>query len=404
MIIGIDASQANKPQRTGTEWYAFYILKEWIQSKAFQGHTVRLYVPSPLLKDFGRLPSNWEVHTLIWPPKIFWSQLRLSFELLVHRIDLLFIPSHAIPFIHPKKTLTTIHDIGFEISPELYSKKSIVNLPSTALQHIISICVRICTLGKYGANELDYQKFSIRYALKHAIRIFTVSRFSKKEIEQKFPYHPKIVVAYNGIRHDEFYYPYPQDKIHEIRKKYALPSLYMLSIGRVEKKKNTLATIKIFEQIILEEPKIQLKLVVAGGWGFGFEEIKEYVQNHKLSEKINFLGWVPQNDLPPLLAGASLFTFFSSYEGFGVPLMQSLAIGTPVVASDLDVFHELSSGSALLCCPKNTKKCARVCLWALQTPKSELVERGVQTAKHFTWEKTSAVIRDNIIEVIAKNA
>jgi len=404
MIIGIDASQANKPERTGTEWYAFYLLQEWIKLDAFQGHIVRLYTQSQLQKDFGKLPANWEVHKLRWPPKIFWTQMRLSFELLFHRVDVLFIPSHTIPFIHPKKTLTTIHDIGFEVKPELYPKKSVVHITSHVIQHSISLCIRILTFGKYGANELDYQKFSLRYALKHAVRIFTVSHFSKTEIEKIFPKHPQLIVAYNGIRHDEFYYPYPQDRINDVKKKYSLLSPYILSIGRIEKKKSTLETIKIFEQLISRAPELQLNLVLVGGDGFGSEEIKAYVQNHELKEKIHFLGWVPQNDLPPLLAGAALFTFFSSYEGFGVPLVQSLAVGTPVVASDLDVFQELSSGSALLCSTKNIQECASLCLRALKTQTPESIKKGITVAKHFTWRKTADVIYDTIIEVIAKNA
>lgn len=404
MIIGIDASQANKDERTGTEWYAFYVLDQWIANNPFEGHTVRLYVQRPLKKDFKKLPDNWKVCVLQWPPKIFWTHIRLSLELFLHRIDLLFIPSHTIPLIHPKKTLTTIHDIGFEVKPELYSNKSVVHVSSPWVQRIISFCVRLITFGRYGANELDYQKFSVRHALKHAVRIFTVSEFSKSEIENTFPNHPKLIVAYNGIQHDEFFYPYPKDITLTVKKKYHLSTPYILSIGRVEKKKNSLETVKIFELVTRLLPNQNIQLVFAGSMGFGSDEIEAYISTHNLEGKVHFLGWVKQEDIPPLLAGASVFTFFSSYEGFGVPLVQSLAIGTLVIASDLEVFRELSQGWASLHSAQQTEECAKACMELMTCPDIKIIEQGTNASKKFTWERTSNIIANQILEVLAKKA
>lgn len=402
MIIGIDASQANKDERTGTEWYAFYLLDQWITNNPFKGHSVRIYVQAPLKKDFKKLPENWKVCILRWPPKIFWSHMRLSLELFFHHIDLLFIPSHTIPLIHPKKTLTTIHDVGFEVKPELYSNKSVVRVSSFLIQRMISICVRIVTLGRYGANELDYQKFSVRYALKHATQVFTVSEFSKSEIEKIFPHHPKIIVAYNGIQHNEFFYPYPKNLVRDVKKKYNLDFPYILSIGRVEKKKNSLETIKIYEHAMRLSPDLNIQLVFAGSMGFGANEIQNYVSSHNLSKKVRFLGWINQEDIPPLLAGASVYAFFSSYEGFGVPLIQSLAIGTPTIASDLEVFKELSQGAASLHSPFNIDECAKACMKLITRPDKNTIVQGVSISKKFTWAQTSEIIADQILKVLAK--
>ena len=121
MVLGIDASQANREIRSGTEWYAFYLIEEFKQ--LLRGRSdirVRLYTRDPLRSDLAQdLPANFENRILKWPFKYFWVQKRLSLEMLLHPPDVLFCPAHTIPLIPPPKTLTTLHDIGFEDDPEL---------------------------------------------------------------------------------------------------------------------------------------------------------------------------------------------------------------------------------------------------------------------------------------------
>jgi len=401
MIIGIDASQANKPERTGTEWYAFYIIQRWMQSNAFQGNHVRLYTQNPLRDDFGPLPENWEVRVLTWPPKIFWTHIRLSLELLFRPIHLLFIPSHTIPLKHPKATLTTVHDIGFETNPELYANASVVHIKSAFVRWMISFLIRMVTGGRYGANELDYQRFGLRYALRHAQMIFTVSEFTKQQIELHFPSHPPLVVAYNGVVQKEFYYPYPKDHVRSIMQTYRLKK-YILAIGRIEKKKNSLLLLKAFHSLVKKDSFSDLTLVFAGGEGYGADEVHNYISDHRLENNVRFLGWTPQEHIAPLLAGASIFAFLSAYEGFGVPLIQALAVGTPVVASKLPVFREIADDTIAYTDPEETAVTASRFLNILLKNKDEIAHAGVKRAKSFTWQKTADTIERQIIEILAK--
>src|SRR3989344_40160 len=234
MVLGIDASQANRKIRSGTEWYAFYLISEIIKLlKDRPDVKVRLYVRDPLqgdlVKNFsaqGGPASGWEVKILKWPFAYFWGQIRLSVEMLFNPPDVLFCPAHTIPAIHPKKTFTTLHDVGFRDNPELYDKLS-----------------------------LWYHRFSAWFAIKKAAHIFTVSEFSKQRIVANYNSDPnKISVTYLGI-----------DKTSAIADKLFIEEFglreksYVLYVGRLEPKKNVLNMIKGYEM-----SGIAMPFVIAG--------------------------------------------------------------------------------------------------------------------------------------------
>ena len=123
-IIGIDASRANRIEKTGIEWYAYHLLNAMKQITRGTLVATRvplveflLYTDTALTDDLASLPAHWHEKLLGWPPKKFWTQGRLSLEMLFSPPDLLFIPSHVIPVLHPKRVVLTCHDIGFERRP-----------------------------------------------------------------------------------------------------------------------------------------------------------------------------------------------------------------------------------------------------------------------------------------------
>lgn len=398
MIIGIDASQANTRTRTGTEWYSFSILKEWAASEAFQGHEVRLYTRGPLVADFPKLPFHWKVKTLHWPPNVFWSQIRLSIEMLFHKPDVLFVPAHTIPMIHPRNTFTTVHDIGFEDNPELYSSSSVVRIRSTIIQKIISGCIRIVTLGKYSGSELDYQRFSVRYAIKHAKALFTVSEFTKQRLLKRFLIRQPLIVAPNAIDHSHFFFPFPKQRILAVKNKYNLKD-YLLSIGRIERKKQSLQLVQAYVEARKTSPHLP-DLVFAGSDGFGAEEVHAFVIRHRLEKVVHFLGWIPTEDLAPLLAGATLFCFLSGYEGFGVPVIQSIAVGTPVLASNLSVFHEIASSGIFYCQDNDPSTISDELVKAIKSAWTDSQKQSHADAMaKYDWKLTADIISKTLLSV-----
>ena len=183
ILIGIDASRANKIKKTGTEWYSYHLIQELKKiAPQYRDAGFILYSAEPLRGDLGILPRNWESRVLAWSPKRFWTQIRLSWEMWRRPPDILFIPAHTIPIIHPKKVVTTVHDLGF------------INFPKA-----------------YGWLEKIYHKFALNFAVKNATKIITVSEFTKNELIKYTKIIPeKVAVVYNS--HDSERYKIISDK------------------------------------------------------------------------------------------------------------------------------------------------------------------------------------------------
>ena len=239
--IGIDASRANKIEKTGTEWYSYYLIQE-LKKIIPDSVRVILYSKKPLRGNLAKLPKNWQAKTLPWPPVFLWTQIRMSLQMLKFwsRPDVLFVPAHTIPVIHPKKTVLVAHDIGFEKKAELYGDKDI-GYDNNFLRKFLKFLVRTVTWGEYGTTELDYHRWSMRFAIKHATQIITVSNFSKKEIVEHYKLPEKrITVVHNAFAKNK--YSPIKDKTLEhyqdVLKKYKIKQPYLLFIGRKEYKKN----------------------------------------------------------------------------------------------------------------------------------------------------------------------
>jgi len=396
ILIGIDASRANKIKKTGTEWYSYHLIQELKKITSQYGDAgFVLYSAEPLRGDLGILPPNWESRVLAWPPKRFWTQIRLSWEMWRHPPDILFVPAHTIPVIHPKKVVTTVHDLGF------------INFPKA-----------------YGWLEKVYHKFALNFAVKKATKIITVSEFTKKELVKHTKIIPeKVAVIYNS--HDSERYKIISDKsaIEKVLEKYIRdfplckrgikgdffkqtnPSLtlplqkgegcrisasYLLYIGRLEAKKNTPGLFQAFSILKNKHESLRdLKLVLVGSRGFGYEEVEKEIEGRGLQREIILPGWVDEEDLPFLLSGAELFVFPSFYEGFGIPILEAMALGTPVLASDIPVLREISGEAVNFFNPNSPEEMAEGIYKILSDDKLKnyMREMGLMQAQKFSWEK-----------------
>lgn len=389
MTIGIDASEANKRERTGTEWYAYHIIQQLLPLLG-NAHTVRLYLDKPLNADFTDLPQNAETHLLRWPLSFFWTQARLSIEMLFQRPDLLFVPAHTLPLLRPKQTITTLHDVGFERFPELYNTKPI-GPKSAVISKPLDTLIRLFSLGRYRNNELDYHRFSARFAVTHADHILTVSEFSKKEI-QKFYHVPqeKISVVYHG--YDRALYVPTQDSIERrnLLARYGIHEPFVYFVGRLEKKKNIVGLVQAFHLFRQQHAK-PCQLVLIGNTGYGWEEAATYIQDHHLSEWIVRPGYVPERDLSSIISAAGALVFLSFYEGFGMPLLHAMACGTPIVAGDAASIPEVVGDAALLCDPQKPHEAGNALLRLFREPElaETLRRKGIERAKNFTWEQAA---------------
>jgi glycosyltransferase involved in cell wall biosynthesis len=379
MIIGIDASRANHAQKTGVEWYAWHIIEQLKtqNTKLKTGESLQfvLYSDTPLIGSLGKLPENWESRVLHWPPKRLWTHVRMSWEMFRNPPDVLFVPAHVVPLIHPKKTVMMVHDIAA------------LQFPHT-----------------YNWFERRYTLWSAKYALKHLWKIITPSEFTKSELTKlSADIRPELMskarhklsaiqVVHHG--YDRRYKKIDdQNKIQAVLKKYNIKQPFFLSVGRLETKKNTANIIRAFTQFrtSYKLSAISYQLVLVGQPGHGYEGVKEAIVESAYKSDIRLLGWVQPEDVVPIMNAATTFVFPSLYEGFGLPILESFACGTPVIAGSGSSLEEVGGDAALYVNPKNYEEIAN----AMQRVVSDellrqtLIKKGQERLNNFSWEKSA---------------
>lgn len=417
MIIGIDASRANRDHKSGVEWYSYYLIR-WL-AKLDKDNQYILYTDKPLkgglldlttkqyhpdkenekelydAKGYQIVKSpfnNFKAKILKWPFKYLWTQGRMSLEMLCCRPDVLFVPGHTLPVIHPQKSIVTIHDVGFERERRLYQKED-MGPASAKSRKLLNIFVKIFTRGKYRADTIDYFRWSTEYAVKRAAKIITVSNFTKKELISYFGANPeKIKVIYNGYNKDLYKKIGDQDNINAVLEKYGLTRPYLLYVGRIERKKNIPALIEAFAILRQNNKDIKHKLILVGDASFGYDETKYMIHEFDLVDEVIMPGWLEELDLPFFFNGADAFVFPSVYEGFGIPPLQAIACGIPVAASNSSSIPEAVGEAALFFNPENPEEIAAV-LKKIITDKSirsQLAAAGAEHIKGFGWDKCAA--------------
>lgn len=414
MLIGIDASRANRPHKSGTEWYSYYLIRALVQIDKKNSYI--LYTDAPLCEGLADLTDNPLNKTFItsvrpnsmqpvrsphhnvkakvlrWPWKFFWTQGRLSLEMIFNRPDILFIPAHALPIIHPKKSVVTIHDIGFRNNASLYEHNQI-GAESRRRRSLINFFIRLLTFGKYSATSIDYLEWSTKFALKYAAKIIAISHFTKSELLSVYrPKPEKIVVIHNGYSQD-LYHPISDDEASEdVLQRYGISRPYFFYVGRLEKKKNTATLIEAFALLKNKQGSdFKHKLCLVGDASFGYDEIKYTIHEYGLSNDVIVTGWVAEEDLPHIFARAEAFVFPSNYEGFGIPLLQAMATRTPIAASNIASISEIAEEAAILFDPKNSEDMAQALSRVLfdQGLRTKLIEQGSQRVKQFSWSKAA---------------
>lgn len=391
MIIGIDASRANLKHKTGTEWYSFYLIKNLAEID--RTNTYWLYLNQPPRADLiaaVKHNPNFSFKLLNWPLYAFWTLGRLTMEMFYCRPDVLFIPAHALPLFGPRKTINTIHDLAFVREKNLYRSFK-VKTHIRFFRRFISFAVRLITLGRYRSESVDYLYWSTDFALRHAQKIIAVSESTRQEILSLYPKTAasKIVTIPNGYNQDLFKPLDSPEKTRLVLEKYGLEAPYFLYIGRLEKKKNTVGLIEAFAILKEKYPQIKENLVLIGFAGFGYDQISYTIHEFDLSRQVLMPGWVDEEDLPYILNAASAFVFPSKYEGFGIPILQSLACGIPTAVSDIPVLREIGAEAVLYFDPYDKRSMAEVLAEIIlnQDLRKTLIAKGLEVSKQYSWRR-----------------
>ncbi len=362
MKIGIDGSRAFIEKRTGIEEYSYQVIRNLMNR--LEGHQVILYIKLSQKSKVKsqRFPDSWKIKVIKWP--YLWTQAGLSLEMLFHPVDILFVTAHTVPLIHPKNTIVTIHGLEYEFFPDGYS-----------------------------LLERFYMRLVIKNSCKWAKKIIAVSENTKNDLIKlyKVP-EKKISVIYEGT----------SEKLQITNSKNQITNLkpYLLFIGRLEERKNIKGIIEAFE-ILKKNYKIPHKLILAGKPGYGYGSAKLKVQSSKFKNEIIIKGFVSEEEKQELLKNADVFLFPSFYEGFGLPILESQIAGTPVIASDASSMSEVAGSSAILVDPNSPKNIADAAykLISDENLKNDIINKGFENVKRFSWEKCA----EEIVKIIKNN-
>jgi glycosyltransferase involved in cell wall biosynthesis len=393
MKIGIDASRANRLLRTGTEWYSFHLIKEL--ALIDQKNKYLLYLDKEPVDDLKKVVENnknFKFKILKWPWSYFWTLGRLSLEMVFRSPDVLFVPAHGLPFFSPKKTITTIHDIAFIKDKKIYRQEKIRS-NRLILVKTARLLVRIFTLGKFRANSLDYLKWSTKRSLKKAKSIIAVSNFTKKEIIDYYTFikEDKIKVIHNGYNQSIYKVIGNKDKTNEVLNKYGFAVPFFLYVGRLEKKKNTPKLLEAFSILKEDYPNWPIRLALVGNASFGYDEVKYIIENFNLSPYIDIPGWIEDEDMPYVYNSALALIFPSQYEGFGIPVLEAMASGTPTAVSNLAVLREVAQEASLFFNQDSPREIAdaMIRLYKEEELRNDLKNKGLKRSKYFSWQKTA---------------
>ncbi len=357
MRIGIEAERANTPNPAGPERYAAELIRNL--AKLDHENEYILYFRTEPQQWFRELPKNFTIKVIPFPK--FWTQIRVSWEMLTNPVDILLILAATLPLIHAKKSVVTIHDIAYELFDGIYTG-----------------------FMKY------YQKFSSRYAAKHAVKLLSVSQATKDDLVRVYKTDPdKITVTPLGLA--DGFRPMNYDEVQPILDKYNLVyQKYILFLGTIQPRKNIPRLVEAYQKIKTES-HVEEKLIIAGGRGWLWEPILKQVKTAGIDGSVKYLDYIAKEDLPYLIAGAKLLTLPALYEGFGIPPLEAMASGVPVVVSNISSLPEVVGDAGRLVDPNSVDSIANGLLEVLMDNnlRQQMIAKGLERAKQFTWENTA---------------
>ena len=357
MKIGIEAERANLPNPTGVELYAAQLIKNFARLDTKNEYI--LYFRSKPQDWFYELPKNFSIKVIPFPK--FWTQIRISWEMITHPVDILFIAASALPLWHPAKSVATVHDVAWKLYPQAFPR-----------------------------SMRNYLEWSTRFAIRSARKVITVSEATKKDLNKFYGVSPdKVEVTHLGL--DGSFRPMKYEEVQPVLDKYDLVyQKYVLYVGTIQPRKNIIRLVEAFQKI-KKENHVEEKLVIAGGRGWLWEPIVKKIKMVGLDGSTRYLDYVAKEDLPALIAGAKLLTLPALYEGFGLPPLEAMASGVPVVVSNVSSMPEVVGDAGILIDPNSTESIAEGLLEVLMDPnlRNQMIAKGLIRAKQFSWENTA---------------
>ncbi len=353
MVIGIDGNEANIEHRVGIGEYAYELLREFERFK-IDDLRFKIYLKELPLNHMPKEREGWRY--LIFGPTMLWTQFALPLKLFASRNkpDVFFSPSHYRPRFSPVPTAISIMDLSFIKYPQLFNKKDLNQL------------------GAWTA-----------YSARKASLVFTISDSSKNDIIRQYNLEANtVVVTHLGIKSDR-----QKIIVKNVKEKYGIRGDFVLFVGTIQPRKNISRLIEAFSKVSNKS----LLLVIVGKKGWQYEDIFDAPRKFEIEDRVKFLDFVADEDLFALYGEALCFILPSLYEGFGLPILEAMKYGCPVITSNVSSMPEAGGDAALYVDPQDVDDIAKKIEQLVSDEKlrKELIEKGYKQIKKFSWEKTA---------------
>jgi glycosyltransferase involved in cell wall biosynthesis len=309
-----------------------------------------------------RLPERWKLVEVEAPGYSAWEQVAMPAAALRAGVNVLHVPHYVIPLLYPGRIIVTIHDIIHVLFPEF-------------LRHSLGFA---------------YARLLIRAAVRRSSRVVTVSQTTADDLRRLFGANEaRLRVIPNGI-HAEFFTPGEAGADEAVRERLGVHRPYFLHVGNHKPHKNVESVLKAYQMLVRGGFAQTPALVLAGGFAPG-GELARHAAGMGLADRVHCVGHLERRELAALFRGASVFVYPTLYEGFGLPVLEAMACGVPVVAGDVAAIREVAGDGVLRVNPRDVVELAAALRRLVEQPDlcGQLRARGREAAARYRWRQAA---------------
>jgi len=370
MRIGIDCRTILNPkggERAGIAHYTYYLVKNLLKIDK-KNQYVLLFDSSFIdVKEFQQKNVTIKFFPFSHYRKYLpfaYSHVLTTAMLVKERLDLYHNPAGIIPLSYRGKSIITIHDLAIYKNPDWFPQRLV-------------------------SRNSFFTKVLVPSSIKRAQKILAPSKNTKKDLIKMFKVKDNnIALTPLGVERENI----SNLKVKLTMKKFKLSDPYILYLGTIEPRKNIVMLIHAFEQMVNKNKKFKnLNLVLAGARGWKFQGVFKAIEASDIKDKIKYLNYVNHTEKLALLKSAECFVFPTLYEGFGLPVLEAMSLGTPVITSNVASMPEVVGDSAILVNPSKEKELVNSLnkLLASKNLQKKLAHKGIKRAKSLDWNTTA---------------
>ena len=360
MHIAIDAHSVGN-QLAGNETYAVNLIEALAEVDQSNQYTLYVTRQSAIDRFANRWP-NFKIKRMVPHTPLVRIPVTLSAELRRNPVDVLHV-QYTAPPLAPCSVVATIHDLSFEHLPETFNRRSRAQL-----------------------------RLTVRRTARKAAQILTLSEFSRRDIVDTYRIAPDRVSVTPAAAPSHFKAIEDETELRKIREIYGIERDYILSVSSIQPRKNLIRLIEAYSCLRGLRPEGKLpQLILVGKRGWLDNETFRAAQRHSANNDIAFTGYVAENDLSALYSGATCFVYPSFFEGFGLPVLEAMQCGAPVIAGNRTSIPEVVGKAGLLFDPFDTNSLVQALTRMLDDSeyRAALRIQGLERAREFDWKQTA---------------